>query len=152
MFSIKKITVENYSKFDDMIYWRINGEQRIHRENNASDEIKNELSNPNLSIYVAEANDIFVGWISLIYMPKVGRFNGKGHIYVDELWVEPSYRNKGIAKSLMYKADELVARYNATGIRLYVNSNNPSAKNLYQKCGFESDGQAEYMEKSNFIK
>ena len=25
----------------------------------------------------------------MFYMAKVGKYNGHGHIYVDELWVEP---------------------------------------------------------------
>lgn len=49
----------------------------------------------------------YVGWISLIYMPKAGKWNGHGHIYVDELWIEPSFRGQGLAKALMRKADEL---------------------------------------------
>ena len=37
--------------------------------------------------------------------------------------------------------------YNATGIRLYVNENNPIAHNLYTVCGFKGEDKAYFMEK-----
>ena len=78
---------------------------------------------------------------------KVGRFNGYGHIYVDELWVEPTFRGRGIAKCLMKKADELLTKSNSAGIRLYVNQNNKSAKDLYERCGFSYTCKSLFMEK-----
>jgi ribosomal protein S18 acetylase RimI-like enzyme len=67
-------------------------------------------------------------------MRKIGRLNGLGHIYVDELWVEPIYRKQGIAGKLMKKADELLNTTASAGVRLYVNTENLSAKGLYEKC------------------
>ena len=43
--------------------------------------------------------------------------------------------------------DELKNKLDATGIRLYVNVNNPVAKNLYEACGYVEDGRAIFMEK-----
>ena len=146
-YKIIRITAENYSKFDDMIYWRITGKQRKETIENIDDKIRLELLNTNLYIYAIEVENIYVGWISLIYLPKVGKYNGQGHIYVDELWVEPTYRNKGLAKLLLGKADDVVKELNATGVRLYVNEENPSALNLYKKCGFIESGKAHFMEK-----
>lgn len=80
-------------------------------------------------------------------MPKVGKWKGHGHIYVDELWVEPNFRGQGLAKALMKKADELKMELEATGIRLYVNVNKTAAKKLYERCGYLEEGQAYYMEK-----
>lgn len=146
-YSIEKIGLENYTRFDDMIYWRMNGEQRIPSCEPVNSSIKNELLNPNIYIYAIRVESIYVGWISLIYMPKVGRFNGHGYVYVDELWVEPSYRNNGFAKVLMEKADKISTQLNASGIRLYVNLENPIALKLYKKCGFQKNGEAIFMEK-----
>ena len=67
--------------------------------------------------------------------------------YIDELWVEPNFRGRGFAKALMKKADDLKKELEATGIRLYVNVNNPTAKKLYEYCGYLEDGQAYFMEK-----
>lgn len=146
--TIEKVDVNNYSLFEDMVYWRENGIERNPAGSSISEQMKNELNNPNLYIYAALENGRYVGWISLVYIPKIGqRWKGHGHIYIDELWVEPGFRGKGFAKALMKKADDLKSELNATGIRLYVNVNNPTAKILYEHCGFHEDGNTFFMEK-----
>jgi ribosomal protein S18 acetylase RimI-like enzyme len=145
--NIVKIDAENYSLFDDMVYWRMNGSERLPSKETVPQSILNELCNPNLFIYAVEADGRYVGWISLIYMPKVGKYNGYGHVYVDELWIQPSYRKSGFAYELMKKADVLKQEKCAAGIRLYVNVDNISAQKLYEKCGFSFSGSAYLMEK-----
>jgi len=146
-YKIVKIDEGNYSLFDDMIYWRITGNERVPLKEAVTQSNKSELKNPNLFIYVVEVERRYVGWISLIYMPKVGKYNGHGHIYIDELWVEPSYRNNGFAYELMKRADILKQEKCAAGIRLYVNTDNMSAKKLYEKCDFSVSCSAYLMEK-----
>ena len=146
-FQIDKIDVNNYPLFDDMVFWRENGFERNGRNVFISESVKKELDNPNLYVYAIKVANRYVGWISLIYIPKIGKWNGHGHIYVDELWVAPSFRGQGFAKALMKKADELKMEREASGIRLYVNINNPTARKLYEKCGYLEDGQAYFMEK-----
>jgi len=145
--SIVKIDAINYSLFDDMVYWRMNGSERLPLKETVPQSILNELCNPNLFIYAVEVERRYVGWISLIYMPKVGKFNGYGHIYVDELWIEPSYRKNGFAYELMKQAEALKQEKCATGIRLYVNVDNVGAKKLYEKCNFTISCSAYFMEK-----
>jgi ribosomal protein S18 acetylase RimI-like enzyme len=151
-YKIIKVDNQNYSMFDDMVFWRMDGRERTYAEkseatNNNFSDVYYALSNPNLNVYAALDNEKFVGWISIVYMPKVGRLNGLGHIYVDELWVEPTYRNQGIANKLMEKADELLNTTSSAGVRLYVNTENSNAKGLYEKCGFSESGTAYFMEK-----
>lgn len=146
-YKIVKIDARNYSLFDDMIYWRMNGSERLPLKEAIKQSIINELSNPNLFIYVVEVERRYVGWISLIYMPKVGKYNGFGHVYVDELWIHPSYRRNGFAYELMKKAEILRQEKNATGIRLYVDIDNISAKKLYEQCDFSVSCSAYLMEK-----
>ena len=145
--NIVKIYAENYSLFDDMVYWRVNGSERLPLKEEIPQSILNELCNPNLFIYTVEVESRYVGWISLIYMPKVGKFNGYGHIYVDELWIEPSYRKNGFAYELIKQAKALKQEKCATGIRLYVNVDNIGAKKLYEKCDFSVSCSAYLMEK-----
>jgi len=147
-FSIERVDENNYFLFDDMVFWRENGFERELTERMPSEQIKKELANPNLHVYVAMVKKRYVGWITLIYLPKIGsRWNGHGHVYVDELWVAPDFRGRGFAKALMQKADELKKELDATGIRLYVNVNNPTAQKLYEHCGYIEDGKACFMEK-----
>lgn len=147
-FKIEKIDVHNYSLFDDMVFWRENGFERAPSDTPVSEQMRKALDNPNLHVYAVMAEGRYVGWISLIYMPKIGsRWCGHGHIYIDELWIEPNYRGRGLAKALMKKADDLKIELEAAGIRLYVNTQNPTAKNLYAHCGYSEYGQAYFMEK-----
>ncbi len=146
-YNIERIDETNYCRFEDMVFRREKGYDRIHSDTPISDNIKNELANPNLYVYAIEVENRYVGWISLIYMPKVGKWNGNGHVYVDELWVDPEYRGKGLGKALMAKADELKTELKAVGVRLYVSVDNPSAVNLYKHCGFKESGQTYFMVK-----
>jgi ribosomal protein S18 acetylase RimI-like enzyme len=146
--NIVRVNADNYTRFDDMVFWRKNGIERTSLVQSLPVAILNELQNDNLHVYAAEIDGRFVGWISLIYLPKVGAWGGRGHVYVDELWVAPEFRRQGIAKQLMKQADELAERMHALGVRLYVNSENPSAKALYDGCGFERACTAYMMEKN----
>ena len=146
-YKIVKVDGGNYPLFDDMVFWRTNGTERLPRNGVIQQSILNELSNPNLFIYAVEVEGRYVGWISLIYMPKIGKYNGYGHIYVDELWIHPSFRRNGFAYELMKKAETLKQEKRSTGIRLYVNTDNISAKKLYEKCDFSVSCSAYFMEK-----
>ncbi len=145
---IIRINELNYSRFDEMVYWRLNGcERKTEIDYVIPDDVRNELMNDNLYIFSAVIEGKPVGWISLVYIPKVGRFNGKGHVYVDELWVAPSYRGRGISKQLMSQADKLVDQLDAMGSRLYVSNDNSAARACYESCGYEYSGEAVFMEK-----
>lgn len=148
MVNTVRIDKDNYHLFDDMIYWRVNGQERSDEyAPSISKEIKEELDNQNLYIYAVTIVEKMVGWISLIYMPKVGKFKGRGHIYVDELWVEPSRRGRGLGMVLMNKAEDLCTELDCTGIRLYVSRDNDSAIGLYKECGYDITGDTYFMEK-----
>lgn len=151
-YEIIKVEKSNYHMFDDMVFRRVNGIQRKALEESKyhKTDFSNifiALNNHNFHVYAALTDAIFVGWISIIYMPKVGYWNGSGIIYIDELWVDPTYRGKGIGKSLIKKADELKDTLHAAKIRLYVEENNDTAINLYEKCDFIINGKAFFMEK-----
>lgn len=124
-----------------MVFWREHGFEREPSQMPAAEPIRKELANPNLYLYAVMADGRYAGWISLIYLPKAGRW--KGH----ELWIAPEFRGQGLAKALMKKADALKTELEAAGIRLYVNVDNPAAKKLYERCGYLEDGQAYFMGK-----
>ena len=145
--TIERIHAENYGLFDDMTFRREHGYDREPGERPVPEAVRVELENPNLRLYSAKIGDKYVGWISLVYIPKVSRWKGHGHVYVDELWVDPDFRGQGIAKRLMQQADRMLEEWNAVGVRLYVNRNNPGARKLYEQCGFQESGEAYFMEK-----
>ena len=149
-YAIVRVDRTNYPLFDHAVFQRVNGRERTEHERaevQNVDTIYKALGNENLFVFAASTEDQFVGWISLVYMPKIGRTNGKGYLFIDELWVAPAYRRKGIAHALMAKAEALSKEMNTLGIRLYVNTANHEAISLYQTCGYTKQGEAFFMEK-----
>jgi len=82
-YSIVRVNKENYALFDDMVYFRIN-----NREKTTTEQIEPNnytancvmLNNENLHVYAAQVDNRFVGWISAVFIPKIGhpRYGGKG--------------------------------------------------------------------------
>jgi GNAT superfamily N-acetyltransferase len=56
-------------------------------------------------------------------------------LWIDALWVETSFRNHGIGKQLMEKANQFATQNNATEIQL--NTYFKDAHNFFLSCGFE---------------
>ena len=95
-----KVDADNYPLFEDMIFWRENGYERAPAGEPASEQIKRELANPDLYIYAAMTDNRFVGWISLVYIPKVGKWNGHGtgsrlYVSVDNRSAKALYEKSG---------------------------------------------------------
>ena len=146
-FSVVQIGPENYGRFRDMVFWRENSFEREPVSCVMPEEVLQVLRGGSLRVYAAESAGRFVGWISLVRMPKISRFEGQGYIYVDEIWVQEDFRRRGIGAALLKTADAWAAEAGDAGVRLYVNTENPEARRLYEKCGFAAQGTAEFMEK-----
>ena len=150
-FTIERITRENYHMFDDMVSWRIKGveltkEEKEANKSNEFIEVYKELEHPGFYAYGALCDGRFVGWISIMYTPKIGRRRWKkGVIYVDELWTAPEYRGRGIAKQLIRKAFDCQKETGAVEVRLYVGEDNMVAQELFKKCGLQMMWKATYM-------
>ena len=144
---IERVNEDNYALFDAMLRWRETGEEQRADAQCVTADVRTALQNPNLYVYAARVQGRYVGWLSAVYMPKVSKWRGRGHVYVDELWVAPPFQRRGLGRALLGKADELAQQLNAWGVRLYVNVENPGAKQLYECCGYRADGQAFFMEK-----
>jgi hypothetical protein len=68
MMKIDRIGVHNYSRFDDMVFWRENGCEREPTHTPVSEQMKKQLANPNLQVYAEEASvDCIV--FNLGYLP-----------------------------------------------------------------------------------
>lgn len=148
-FSIEQITRENYHMFLDMVQWRMTGIELIKDEKEASKcreliEVPKDIAHPGFYAYSALLDGCFVGWITMMYTPKIARLI-PGVVYIDELWVAPEFRRIGIAQYLMKKAYDCQKETGAVEIRLYVADDNIPAQELYKKCGLRVDGKAIYM-------
>jgi len=150
-YSIVRVNKNNYSMFDDMVFYRGHGRYKSEEEMKAEQDYSSyytALETPSFYVFAVEIEEKFVGYIFINYLPKVGSTNGRGWLFIDDLWVNPDFRRKGIADELMKKADSLSKEMNTLGLRLYVNIENPGGISLYEKCGYsQTFGESMLMQK-----
>jgi GNAT superfamily N-acetyltransferase len=137
---IVRINKDNYHMFDEMVFYR--GHERYKNTNEQMEELDFTQHYKALKIqtfyaFAAHFEAKFVGYIFLNYLPKIGTTNGRGWLFVDDLWVNPNYRRKGIARALMEEADTLSKELDTLGLRLYVNTDNSGGVDFYEMCGYK---------------
>lgn len=137
-----KVTSKNYSEFKDMIYWRVTG-KRAQEQRDSGELLPyteetlsygNCLDSDYFFVYAAMIEDEMVGYINASLIPKPDQ--RKGTLFIDEVWTEPSFRNKGIARLLV---DQMIKVGKDLGIwecRLTVDIDNPAARKVYTDAGF----------------
>jgi len=137
---IVRVNKGNYHMFDDMVFYRGHERYKNSDEPMEAQDFSlhcNALEIQTFYVFAVQLKDKFVGYIFLNYLPKIGTTNGRGWLFVDDLWVNPCHRRKGVAHMLMKKADALSEELNAFGLRLYVNIDNPGGIIFYEMCGYE---------------
>ena len=149
--TIEKISKENYGMFEDLTFVRKNGREKTAEElalPREYGETLKTLANENLYIFAAKIDGKYVGYVSAVYIPKVGSPKTPGHFFIDELWTQPNFRQLGIAYALMSRVEETSREAGAIGMRVYTGSDNTAARTLYEKCGFNNLGcDACFLEK-----
>ena len=148
---VVKVDKNNCHLFDDMVFYRGNERYKNDDEQMETRDYTPYYDALNIStfyVFAVQLEDKFVGYIFLNYLPKIGSTNGRGWLFVDDLWVNPHYRRKGIAHVLMKKADAISQELNTMGLRLYVNAENPGGIAFYEMCGYEQNfGMSMLMQK-----
>lgn len=138
--------------FDDMIFFRAHERYKNEEELNQRDYLKQYFTVLNESYFHAYAMQIgnkFVGYVCAVYIPKIGKRENNGFMFVDDLWVNPDYRKMGVAKNLMDKIENIAIEKGYYGLRLYVAADNNAGVSLYKKCGYDNKqyGKSMFMEK-----
>ncbi|WP_350288247.1 GNAT family N-acetyltransferase [uncultured Croceitalea sp.] len=87
-------------------------------------------------VFLAMDGYIAVGFTQL-YM-TFSSVSMESFYILNDLYVIPSYRTKGIGKALLNKAKEQCILMNYKGVGLETASNNP-ARHLYERLGWEKD-------------
>ncbi len=65
------------------------------------------------------------------------------------MWVDPTYRNKGVASALVKQGIMWAKKMGVTKITLWNTKNNEAAKHLYMKSGFTPTGNTRTLESDN---
>ena len=148
---IVKVDKCNYFMFDDMIFFRGHERYKNEEELNQRDYFPQYyaiLDENFFHTYAIQIEDKFVGYICAVYIPKIGKQENNGYLFVDDLWVNPSYRKMGIGEKLMQQVDNLAKEQGYYGLRLYVDITNDAGISLYKKCGYVNPyGTSMLMEK-----
>jgi GNAT superfamily N-acetyltransferase len=84
--------------------------------------------------FVAEASDTVIGMATCSQRTITG-WNGPV-VFLQDLFVEPAYREHGIAKALMARVAALACDLGSPIVELTVRANNPAQK-FYLRSGFE---------------
>ena len=92
--------------------------------------------NDNNKLFIAVDNDKSIGYIYLKITEPEKEAQLYKEVFIDAVYVEEEYRNKGIATSLINKAKEYSKEISAKNISINVLINNEKAYNLYKKLEF----------------
>ncbi|MGL5083077.1 MAG: GNAT family N-acetyltransferase [Microcoleaceae cyanobacterium] len=88
-------------------------------------------------IFVIRDNSHMVGFTQLY--PSFSSVSMKPIWILNDLFVEESYRKKGVAKSLISAAEDFARRTGAVRIILATQASNMAAQSLYESLGYAKD-------------
>ncbi len=107
--------------------------------------LNNRISNKDSEIFVAEnAETKLIGFVQLY--PLFSSTRLKKFWLLNDLFVHPEFRGKGVSIALIDKAKELVLKSNACGMYLETEKSNLIGNNLYPKTGFELNTDCNFYE------
>ena len=125
------------SLFDD---YRVFYRKKSDKEG-ATNFIKDRLEKKDAIIFIAEEDDLCVGFTQLY--PSFSSTKMMKLWVLNDLFVMESRRGEGISKELIEKSKSLCKQTNACGILLETETSNTIGNNLYPKTGF-------HLETNNF--
>lgn len=144
MIKVRRIKAEDaekymklFSKLDEETIFRLYepGERKTSLSEQII-EIEQMINNDNSTIIVAEDGDELVGYLSATSRSQ----KRVKHIVTIGIAILQSHVGKGIGKMLFKELEIWAKDHGKHRLELTVMKNNPSARALYQKMGFEVEG------------
>lgn len=138
--TIRRVGPQDFSALAALLEWRRTGIEGMdtarYREERVDQFLERYrvLDSDSFFIYAAEEDGKLVAYVNAALLPKPDP--RLGVLYVDELWTAPPYRGAGIARRLLQQVFLLARRLDLWRVRLYVNTDNDSARACYRKAGF----------------
>lgn len=105
--------------------------------NGAVNFLTERLKKEESIIYVAEENEMLVGFVQLY--PIFSSTQMKRLWLLNDLYVNATFRGQGISVKLIDKAKALAKNTNAAGLMLETGKDNDIGNQLYPRTGFELD-------------
>lgn len=137
---IIRIGRAEYDQFASLLEWRRTGVDGTQNDRYQAPELRafmvkyGILESESYFIYAARVSGKMVGYINVVLIPKPDP--RLGILYIDELWTAPPFRGHDIAGQLLQKTLQLAKEMDLWRVRLYVNTDNDSARACYRKAGF----------------
>jgi GNAT superfamily N-acetyltransferase len=97
-------------------------------------------------LFIAETGDRTVGFISGELREGSPAFRQKTWASVDDVFVEPDYRNLGVGRSLLQSVEAWAKEKGANGISLQVAAANKRGRKFYEELGFREISIYEVLE------
>lgn len=147
---IVRIGPADYGAFSALLEWRRTGQEETETIRYQAGHLRqfmqqySVLDSEMFFIYAAKVNGKLVGYINAIIIPKPDP--RLGIMYIDELWTAPQYRGVGIAGMLLEEVIHLAKQLGLWRVRLYVDTDNDSARTCYRKAGFVEKGDCLFCE------
>ena len=145
MISIRKATISDLS----LILQFIRGLAEYEREPKAVVATEEDLRRdgfgpePKYRCVIAEWNNVPAGFAFFFY--NYSTWRGRPGLYLEDLFVLPELRGKGIGKALLKHVAQVAVRENCYGIRWMVLEWNEPALKFYESLGAEMLGEWETM-------
>ena len=112
--------------------------------NQISDEVTQEtwrrISNPKENVFglgVFDAQDKLLGFLHYILHPTTGFINYA--CYMQDLYIDESYRRQGLAKRLVWELNDLGKQKKWARIYWFAENDNKATQNLYKNLGIKMD-------------
>jgi ribosomal protein S18 acetylase RimI-like enzyme len=119
--------------------------RKVSNKNDAKQFLAERIENKDSEIFVCEnEEDILMGFVQLY--PLFSSTRMKKLWLLNDLYVNPKYRGKGISIKLIERAKKLVAESSACSMFLETEKSNLIGNNLYYKTGFKLNEGSNFYE------
>jgi ribosomal protein S18 acetylase RimI-like enzyme len=98
--------------------------------------LRSRTSDDRSVFLVAEREGRIVAFLIATVVETIPIYRREQTGYFHDMWVEPEYRNEGIARRMTMLAIEAFGKMGITQIRLETATANEPARKLFESCGF----------------
>ena len=136
MLNIRKANIEDVKLVLQFIKELADFEKLLHTVTATTELLKETIfgKDSNVEVAIAELDNQAVGFV--LYFFNFSTFVGKKGLYIEDLYVKPEFRGKGIGKSLLKYTAEIAIQRNCGRMEWSVLTWNP-AVDFYKSIGAE---------------
>jgi ribosomal protein S18 acetylase RimI-like enzyme len=98
--------------------------------------LRSRAKDPRSVFLVAEREGTIAGFLVADTEREIGIYRLKEFGFVHDLWVEPEYRNEGLARQMVMLCVERFREIGVGQVRMDVANGNEAARRLFEACGF----------------